>query len=132
MPNGSPGRASCGHTRSLVDWACLWDTCAEASIPHGLPDEVSDFAAAMPAGHELHVGLYFSGYGAAPCRAVPSVEYGHDALTAALATTAVDGVMVYTFETPRGICPNATDRGCAVKDVFSAHGGATFTVRRRV
>ena len=50
----------CGSNLSKSSWACLWDTCAEAALPTGLPSDVADFAAALPITHELHVGLYYS------------------------------------------------------------------------
>ena len=103
-------------------WACLWDTCAEASVPAGLLSELADFENAMPPENELHVGLYFSGYGPDPCRALPSVKYAHDALLTALANPAVSGAMVYTLTPPQSSCPNGTDRGCMIQSVFSSAG----------
>jgi hypothetical protein len=111
----------CGSNPSQSYWACLWDSCAEASLVHGLPDEIADFAAAMPAGNELHVGLYFDGYGSGPTRATPSVKYARDALEAVLGVPAVSGTTVYTFQKPTGPCPNKADRGCAVQEIFKNH-----------
>jgi hypothetical protein len=109
----------CGADPPRSYWACLWDTCAEASVARGLPSEIADFAAAMEgSGNELHVGLYFDGYGSEPGRATPSVGYDSGALASALANPAVSGVAVYTFQAPRGPCPNEGDRGCIVKSLF--------------
>ena len=101
-------------------WACLWDTCAEASVPGGLLSEIADFEHAMPPGNELHVGLYFSGYGPEPCPAVPSVKYAAVALETALSSPAVSGAMVYLLTPPAQSCPNATDRGCVIRHAFGA------------
>ena len=110
--------SSC-HGPGGQPWACLWNQCAEASVPAGLLSEIADFHAHMPRANELHIGLYFTGYGPDPCRAVPSPKYAHDALQAALASPAVSGAMVYGgMVVPQSQCPNATDRGCAVRTVF--------------
>lgn len=101
-------------------WACLWNTCSEASVPGGLLSEIADFEHAMPPGNELHVGLYFSGYGPDPCRAVPSVKYAEVALETALASPAVSGAMVYLLTPPAQGCPSATDRGCVIRTAFGA------------
>jgi hypothetical protein len=116
--NSDPHPPSSCHGAGGQPWACLWDTCSEASVPAGLLSEIADFHAAMPNENELHVGLYFSGYGPDPCKAVPSTTYVHDALQTALQSPAVSGAMVYTLTTPQSVCPNATDRGCVVHDVF--------------
>jgi hypothetical protein len=108
----------CGKNPSKSYWACLWDTCAEASLPTGLASEVADFAAAMPDGHELHVGLYFSGYGAGPTKATPSATYAHDALKEVLETKQVSGATVYTLKRPHAACPDRADEGCIVQEIF--------------
>ena len=107
-------------------WCCLWDTCAEASLPAGLPDEVGDFARVLPPGKELHVGLYFEGYGSGPTKATPSVRYANDALQAIIVdnlnlTRTIDGAMIYVTTVP-GVagCPNPADEGCVVKELFGA------------
>jgi hypothetical protein len=46
-------------------------------------------------------------------------------LTAALASPAITGgVTVYTTEIPQVQCPNATDKGCIVKELFGAGAAA--------
>eukprot|EP01052_Picozoa_sp_SAG31_P023592 SAG31_NODE_1955_length_6823_cov_2.519780_3_plen_577_part_00 len=117
-----PYPPSACHGAGGQPWACLWDTCAEASVPNGLLSEIADFETAMPPENELHVGIYSSGYGPDPCRATPSVNYVKNALHTALTSPAVTGVMVYTLTQPQSSCPNATDRGCVVRDIFGSAG----------
>eukprot|EP00729_Bicosta_minor_P001693 gene1693-34607_t len=112
----------CGTNPSKSYWACLWDTCAEAALPNGLPSEVADFAAALPAEHELHVGLYYSGYGSGPTRATPSPKWAHDAAKSVLEMEAVTGATIYLTKRPSGACPDRTDEGCIVQEIFGAFG----------
>ena len=52
----------CGAAKppSACGFKCLFGSCAEASLPN-LADEIGDFAAALPSGHPIHVGIYWSG-----------------------------------------------------------------------
>ena len=102
---------------------CLFGTCAEASLPF-LAGEIADFAAALPSGHPLHVGLYFSGY--SDC-GTPSPQYDYQALSTVLALPSVSGATVYTLEHPSGECaaPSGavpSDKGCIVREVFGKYG----------
>jgi hypothetical protein len=114
---------------------CLLGSCAEASLP-SLPAEVADFAAALPAGHPLHLGLYFTGYSG--CDEAPSAAYVREALAVALALPSVAGATVYITQHPKNVStcgtPGATaagggtgpaasrasDKGCIVREVFGA------------
>ena len=116
---GSTPPVTCG-------FKCLFGSCAEASLPV-LPAELAAFADAMPAGHELVVGLYFSGYGGC---GQPSLKYLFDALRTVLATPAVSGAMVYTLEKPDAPCGAMADpgtmpasKGCIVEQVFREFSG---------
>ena len=89
-----------------------------------LAGEIADFAAAMPSGHPLHVGLYFSGY--SHC-GTPSPKYDYEALSTVLALPSVSGATVYTLEHPAGECaaPSGavpSDKGCIVREVFGKFG----------
>ena len=52
----------CGAAKppSACGFKCLFGSCAEASLPN-LADEIGDFAAALPSGHPIHVGIYWYG-----------------------------------------------------------------------
>ena len=105
---------------------CLYDSCAEASLP-GLTDEIADFAAALPEGHPLHIGIYFSGY--SNC-GKPSNKYNLEAMHASLSNPAVSGLTVYTIEHPENPCPPSVpgtvpkEKGCIVKEVFGHYAAA--------
>ncbi len=53
----------CGGVKppSACGFKCLFGACAEASLPN-LVDEIGDFAKALPNGHPIHIGIYWSGY----------------------------------------------------------------------
>jgi hypothetical protein len=53
----------CGKIKppKACGFKCLFGSCAEASLPN-LADEIDDFRGALPHGHALHVGIYWSGY----------------------------------------------------------------------
>ena len=107
---------------------CLSGRCGEASVGN-LATEVAHFAAALPAGHPIHVGVYFSGY--SHCDA-PSVAYDRGVLAAALALPWVAGATIYITERPQGpasACqPGSSDKGCVVREVF---GGWAATPEAR-
>jgi hypothetical protein len=120
QPGGA--RGACGGRPPPHDCerTCLAGACAEASLPN-LPDEVADFAAALPAGHPLHIGLYFSAYSHCPA---PSPTYVRAALNASLSLPSVAGATVYVQQRPAGpwtpafCAANPDDKGCIVRDVF--------------
>ena len=115
-------RGACGGRPTPHDCerTCLAGACAEASLPN-LPDEVADFAAALPAGHPLHIGLYFSAYSHCPA---PSPTYVRAALNASLSLPSVAGATVDVQQRPAGpwtpafCAANPDDKGCIVRDVF--------------
>ena len=54
-------------------------------------------AAALPTGHRLHIGLYFSGY--SHC-GTPSPKYNYEALSTVLALPSVSGATVGSRPAP--------------------------------
>ena len=122
----------CGATKppKACGFKCLFGSCAEASLPN-LADEIADFSEALPAGHPIHVGIYWSGY--SDC-GTPSASYNFAAFETALALPSVAGVTVYadmvsTYKTvgqykscptvKKGSIPPAIDKGCLVKQIFA-------------
>lgn len=116
---------------------CLFDTCAENSLPSGLEDEINDFATLLPASHPIHVGLYFTGYGSC----IPSEHWGYTALKTVLSMPSVSGATVYTFERGPGPSPRSPGKcapvakgevpkgkGCIVADLFAKFGGEEPTL----
>ena len=90
----------------------------------------------MPAGHPIHVGIYWSGY--SDC-GTPSPKYNYNVFETALALPSVAGVTVYADlvsgykkegqykkcpVVKKGAIPPAIDKGCLVKQIFGQHGGA--------
>ena len=106
---------------------CLSGGCADASLPN-LAMELADFAAAVPDGHPLHVGVYFSRYHSC---GDPGPHYDRASLHAALAHPRVDGATIYVTQTPATAAAdvarfcadpaNADDKGCIVRAIFSEH-----------
>ena len=102
---------------------CLSGTCAERSVQN-VPAEIADFVAALPLGHPIHIGVYFTSYHG--CDA-PSANYSREVISAALALPAVTGATVYITQRPArvapGYCgPHSDDKGCVVREVFGAWG----------
>ena len=104
---------------------CLSGTCAETTVRRA-PSELADFAAALPSGHPLHVGIYFAAYSSC---AAPSAAYDRALLASVLALPSVHGATVYVTEPlpPGGAAacvsgaPGADlDKGCVVRNVFGA------------
>ena len=79
--------AACGYP-------CLFDTCAEKSLP-SIAAEVADFVAMVPPSHPVHVAFYFSGYNSC---GKPSQKYDYEAVKTALSLPSVHGVSIYTLQ----------------------------------
>ena len=123
----------CGKTKppKKCGFKCLFGSCAEASSPF-LADEIGDFAAALPAGHPIHIGVYWSGYSSC---GTPSPKYNWDSFVTALALPSVAGVTVYadlvsTYKHKGqykdclmvkngSVIPLSIDKGCLVKHPLS-------------
>ena len=117
--------------RKKCGFKCLFGSCAEASSPF-LADEIGDFAAALPAGHPIHIGVYWSGYSSC---GTPSPKYNWDSFVTALALPSVAGVTVYadlvsTYKHKGqykdclmvkngSVIPLSIDKGCLVKHPLS-------------
>ena len=121
---GAPA-PTCSAVPTNCTMPCLSGTCAETTTRHA-PSELADFAAALPSGHALHVGIYFAAY--SHCTA-PSVAYNRALLASVLALPSVRGATVYVTEPlPSGgaaACASGAagadlDKGCVVRDVFGA------------
>ena len=98
---------------------CLCGTCADYSL-RNIPTEVNDFATALPDGHLIFVGIYFTGYSS--CPPSPSSTYNRQVLEAALALPSVHGATIYTTKQPIGLASDcemgSKDKGCIVREVF--------------
>jgi hypothetical protein len=146
--NDRAGQAECNVTSPACNVSafpqcsmpCLSGGCADASVPN-LATELADFAAAVPAGHPLHVGVYFSRYHSC---GDPSASYDRASLRAALVHPRVAGATVYTMQHPGGggaggrgppsgvtvaqYCADpahaADDKGCIVRAAFGEAAAA--------
>jgi hypothetical protein len=103
---------------------CLYGHCAEASAAN-LADEVSDFAAALPSGTPIVVGIYFDAYHG--CVA-PSAQYNRDVLTQSMNMQSTAGGMVYITRRPavpsgtsvgQWCASNPNDKGCVIRQVYA-------------
>ena len=134
--NDRAGQAMCNVTTPTCNISafpacsmpCLSGGCADASVPN-LAAELADFAAAVPIGHPLHVGVYFSRYHSCDD---PSASYDRASLRAALAHPRVEGATVYVLQYPASTSAadaarycadprHADDKGCIVRAVFGEH-----------
>ena len=141
--NDRAGQAECNVTSPACNVSafpqcsmpCLSGGCADASLPN-LATELADFAAAVPAGHPLHVGVYFSRYHGC---GDPGPSYDRASLRTALAHPRVAGATIYIMQHPGGGRPppsgvtvaqycadpvHADDKGCIVRAAFGEAAAA--------
>ena len=87
--------------------------------------KIADVAAYLPANRDLRVGFYLTGAGA---MGDTTPLYVREVMTTILVQPQVSGIFVYTTYFPLKLpCEGPPlyggDRGCIVKEVFSAHAG---------
>jgi hypothetical protein len=120
----SKGCAS-GFERPSCAFPCAYSACTKASVK-GLAIEIQDFVSALPSTYPIHIGLYFTSSHSirSKCGDAPTfggAQYSKALLSAALALPTVSGATVYTLQHPNSNCPNGSDGGCVVQEIFGEY-----------